>query len=164
MPKSTIVIIIAGVIIALIIGLVFFYTPIAQNYLVYKPKIPQPKKIINEPMAAAPFPSVTPATPEAIATVEAVPKYAVLRDPFTVDFAYIKVEKPQTGQPAAPVVKPKVLTLQGIFMSNETKTAIIDDNVVSAGSIVAQGYTVDEIRSDAVVLSKKGKIKILRLK
>jgi len=163
MPKSTMIILFAGVIIALIIGFIFFYTPIAQNYLVYKAKVPQPKKIINEPMTAAPFPSVTPATPEAMVTVEAYPKYEVLRDPFMVDFAYIKVER-APAPPTVPVVKPKVLTLQGIFISNEIKTAIIDDNVVSAGSVVAQGYVVDEIRSDSVVLSKNGKIKILRLK
>lgn len=49
-------------------------------------------------------------------------------------------------------------------MSGNVKSAIIDDKVVYVGTKVAEGYKVDEIKTDVVILKKGGKIKKLRIK
>ncbi|MFA4967520.1 MAG: hypothetical protein WC624_04810 [Candidatus Margulisiibacteriota bacterium] len=96
-----------------------------------------------------------------------IPKFVTLRDPFEVGFSYKKAEVstvPENPNEAAPVVVKRYLELQGIFMTGDARTAIIDDKVVSEGSLVAGGFRVSSIRSDSVIISRGGKAKTLRLK
>ena len=164
-PGNFVIILICGVILVAA-ALALFYTPAGQDLLIKKADVPQPKKIINVPTEPAPDAVVPPAaTTEAARPVETIPRYAVLRDPFAVDFGYTKAEKAAPGvASSAPVARPRALSLQGIFISGDVKSALIDDNVVYAGSATSGGYTVSEIRPDSVVLTKKGKTTVLRLK
>ena len=120
------------------------------------------KKATVKPLKAASRPS-----PEATAEIE-LPKFVNLRDPFMVDFAYTHIEAPPeekktaTSAPAAP---PKtILQLQGIFISGDMRSAIIDDRIVYEGSQVASGWKVSEIRLNMVILTQAGKIKTLRMR
>jgi len=95
-----------------------------------------------------------------------VPRSATLRDPFAVDFIYLKpeVQPAEPGQEKPPAAPKPVLMLQGIFLSRDMRIAIIDDKVVMVGSRVAAGWTVAQIKPDMVILSKDGKMKKLLMK
>jgi hypothetical protein len=182
MNKSSVVILVIGLV-AISVAYVLLYTPVYDMIwgikvpkvyslpsapAVSTPAVPPPVKVVATIEAAKataearPKPAVT---AKKTATAEVVPKFVTLRDPFEVDFAYIKVEAPpEAGKPAAPEAPKAVLVLQGIFMSGTQTVAIIDDKVVSEGSRVAEGWKVSEIRSDMVILSKGGRIKTLRMK
>jgi len=94
-----------------------------------------------------------------------IPKFVTLRDPFALDFGYQRVEAaPETKSTAAPAPVKASLVLQGIFLSGQMKSAIIDDRLVYAGSNVAGGWKVYDIKSDMVTLVQSGKYKFLRIK
>ena len=140
-----------------------------------KPAASQPGKPAAVSLPPSSAPKITgPATVEAIReSVKALfsseeaeeARIAALRDPFDVAFSFVKVEETTVpGSPSAPQEFKKFLVLQGIFMSGNVKSAIIDDKVVYVGTKVAEGYKVDEIKTDVVILKKGGKIKKLRIK
>jgi len=182
MNKSSVVILVIGLV-AITVAYVLLYTPVYDMIWGIKVTKVSPLASFPAPKPPSPPPSVkmvatvevTKASAEAkpkpamtakkTTSTEAVPKFVTLRDPFEVDFAYVKVETPtEPGAPAAPEAPKAVLVLQGIFMSGTQTVAIIDDKVVNEGSRVAEGWKVSEIRSDMVILSKGGKIKTLRMK
>ncbi|HTY13795.1 MAG TPA: type II secretion system protein N [Candidatus Omnitrophota bacterium] len=179
MTDSTKIILIVGAIL-IATAYVLLYTPLADVLFVPKPKIPQPIRPVPPPphpfilpTAEAAASSITSeaekAAPKLIPSGESssVPKFMVLRDPFAVNFSFAKAAISTTAPSGAPAEKPvpkKVLQLQGVFLSGGTKSAIIDDRVVSVGSIVAGGYRVSDIRDDRVLLKKDGKHKVLKIK
>jgi len=121
------------------------------------------------PVYGAPSLNFKSSTPEALKKAEAPAppgRLVTLRDPFTVDFVYLKpeVQPEEPGQEKPPAAPKPVLMLQGIFLSGDMRIAIIDDKVVTAGSRVAAGWTVAQIKPDMVILSKDGKIKTLLMK
>ncbi|KAF0134140.1 MAG: hypothetical protein FD145_896 [Candidatus Saganbacteria bacterium] len=146
---------------------VLLYTPVAEMLFMPK-KTTYQKQIIQIIPAAQPTAKTEIKTIEAAAANynEEIPKFVVLRDPFEVNFSYAKPDAPPDGQskPADPVPPKKYLVLQGILISDDVKTAIIDDKVVSENAELYDGWRLAEIRTDSVLLRKGGKVKILRIK
>jgi len=95
--------------------------------------------------------------------------YKELRDPFEVDFRYEKspviskeAKAPSTEKKEAKPVK-KLFVLQGILKTGEGDIiALIDDNVLHVGERV-NGWTVNSIENDKVVLARGSKRKVLTL-
>jgi hypothetical protein len=168
---SNFIMLIGGVLI--LIAYVLLYTPLYD--LLWKVQQPVRPNLVMPGRPAITKPLAPPITGEAkvakpppkppVVTAEAYPKFVTLRDPFVVDFAFVQSEeKPKEG-PAQPAEAPKpVLQLQGIFLSPGVEAAIMDDQVVNVGSLVAKGWKVAEIRYDRVILTQKGKRKVLRIK
>lgn len=167
MSKAGNYIMAAGGVLILVVYLLL-YTPLYDlmfsvkasrpNLAVTRPGAPKPLSLISTKEAEKePVKIIAPAA-------EPAPKFIFLRDPFEVDFNFVKgEEKPVEGAAPAEVPKP-TLILQGIFLFNGVKAAIIDDQVVNVGSNVALGWRVTEITTDQVILSQGGKRKVLRIK
>ncbi len=86
-----------------------------------------------------------------------------LRDPFNVGFSYEKAAA-SSVEVEKKVQKKESFVLQGIFVLPDGKTlAIIDDKMLSKGQSI-YGWTVSDIFSDRVVLSLRGKTKVLKVK
>ena len=92
-----------------------------------------------------------------------IPKFVSLRDPFNLDFAYQRVEAAPEEPRSTPAPVRASLVIQGIFLSGNMKSAIIDDKLVYVGSKVAGGWKVYDIKSDMVTLVQSGKYKFLRI-
>lgn len=86
-----------------------------------------------------------------------------LRDPFSVGFAIKQAENVGEVEAAPVVAAKKTLDLQGIFLAGDKRTAIIDDEMVQEGEWV-QGWKVQKIYTNRVVLVKGGREKILYIK
>lgn len=167
------IMVIGGILI--LIAYVLLYTPLYD--LLFKVQQPAPPALggprqVRANLAIPTRPAVVTGEAKVIkappkpplVTAGAYPKFVTLRDPFVVDFAFVKSEeKPKEGAPPPEAPKP-VLQLQGIFLSPGVEAAIIDDQVVNVGSQVAKGWKVAEIRYDRVILTQKGKRKVLMIK
>ncbi|MBI5699381.1 hypothetical protein HZC35_03605 [Candidatus Saganbacteria bacterium] len=167
MSKAGNYIMAAGGVLILVVY-ILLYTPLYD--LLFNVRAARPNLAITRPAATKPlsFTSTREAVNEPVKpplpVVEPAPKFVVLRDPFQVDFSFVKgEEKPVEG--AAPAEAPKpMLVLQGIFLSPGVEAAIIDDQVVNVGTRVALGWKVAEIGTDRVILSQGGKWKVLKIK
>lgn len=155
-----------GVLILLVY--IFMYTPLYD--LIFSVRPARPNLAITRPSITKPLTNLPTgeAVKEAVKLLapvgESVPKFVILRDPFVVDFNFVRgEEKPAEGAPAPEAPKP-TLVLQGIFLSPGVEAAIIDDQVVNVGSRVALGWKVAEIKTDRVILSQGGKRKTIRIK
>lgn len=167
MSKAGNYIMAAGGVLILVVY-ILLYTPLYD--LLFNVRAARPNLAITRPAATKPL-SIT-STREAVKeqvvppapVVEPAPKFVILRDPFQVDFSFVKgEEKPTEGAPPPEAPKP-TLVLQGIFLFNGVEAAIIDDQVVNVGSRVAHGWRVAEIETDQVILSQGGKRKVLKIK
>jgi len=159
--------------ILILVAYVLLYTPLYD--LLFKIQQPVRSNLVMPVRPAITKPISLPITGEAkvakplpkppVVTAEAYPRFVTLRDPFVVDFAFTQSEAAPKEGPATPAEAPKpVLVLQGIFLSPGVEAAIIDDQVVNVGSRVAKGWKVAEIRYDRVILTQKGKRKVLLIK